>query len=78
MLRSQALRYGRKVRVCYGEQQERSDFLSHCLVYPTTSQSSVSDFLQGYGEGTHEGVPILSIHVSSKLSGTVSTAVGWQ
>ena len=41
----------------------------------TTSQPSVGDFLQVYGEATREGVPILSIHISSKLSATVSTAL---
>lgn len=41
----------------------------------TTSQPSVGDFLQVYGEVTREGVPILSIHISSKLSATVSTAL---
>ncbi len=42
---------------------------------PTTSQPSVGDFLQAYGEAAREAVPILSIHISSKLSATVSTAL---
>jgi len=42
---------------------------------PTTSQPAVSDFTRVYGELAEHGHPILSIHISSKLSGTVHSAV---
>jgi DegV family protein with EDD domain len=42
---------------------------------PTTSQPSVSDFTRVYQELTERGHPILSIHISSKLSGTVNSAL---
>ena len=49
--------------------------LMEASTLPTTSQPSVGDFLQVYGEAAREAVPILSIHISSKLSATVSTAL---
>jgi len=49
--------------------------LMEASTLPTTSQPSVGDFLQVYGEADREAVPILSIHISSKLSATVSTAL---
>ena len=42
---------------------------------PTTSQPAVSDFIRVYGELAERGHPILSIHISSKLSGTVNSAM---
>jgi DegV family protein with EDD domain len=42
---------------------------------PTTSQPAVGDFLRVYSELARRGRPILSIHVSSKLSATVSSAL---
>jgi DegV family protein with EDD domain len=42
---------------------------------PTTSQPSVADFIKVYRELTEEGHPILSIHISSKLSGTCASAL---
>ena len=41
---------------------------------PTTSQPSIGDFVQVYEEAASDSVPILSIHISSKLSATVSSA----
>jgi len=41
----------------------------------TTSQPSVNDFTRVYSELAQRGHPILSIHISSKLSGTVNSAV---
>jgi DegV family protein with EDD domain len=49
--------------------------LMEASTLPTTSQPSVGDFLQVYGEADREAVPILSIHISSKLSATFSTAL---
>lgn len=42
---------------------------------PTTSQPAVSDFIQVYRELAERGHPILSIHISSKLSGAVHSAL---
>jgi len=42
---------------------------------PTTSQPPAADFSQVYGELVEGGHPILSIHFSSKLSGTFSSAL---
>jgi len=42
---------------------------------PTTSQPSVADFIKVYRELAEQGHPILSIHISSKLSGTWASAL---
>jgi DegV family protein with EDD domain len=42
---------------------------------PTTSQPSVADFVRVYRELAEQGHPILSIHISSKLSGTCASAL---
>jgi len=42
---------------------------------PTTSQPPVSDFIRVYSELAERGHPILSLHISSKLSGTVNSAM---
>ena len=49
--------------------------LSRGNVIPTTSQPSVGDFIRVYRELVQRGHPILSIHVASKLSGTVDSAL---
>ena len=41
---------------------------------PTTSQPTVADFQEIYGRLLDQGHQIVSIHVSSKLSGTVNSA----
>jgi DegV family protein with EDD domain len=43
--------------------------------FPTTSQPSLGDFYQVYTELAESGHPILSLHISSKLSGTVDVAL---
>lgn len=43
--------------------------------FPTTSQPSVGDFVKIYGELAQQGHPILSIHISSTMSGTVGSAL---
>ena len=43
-------------------------------VIPTTSQPSVHDFTRIYSELAQRGHPILSIHISSGLSGAVNSA----
>ena len=42
---------------------------------PTTSQPSVADFIMVYRELAAQGHPILSLHISSKLSGTCASAL---
>lgn len=42
--------------------------------FPTTSQPPVGDFVRVYGELIGQGHPILSMHISSRMSGTVSAA----
>jgi len=42
---------------------------------PTTSQPAVSDFIRLYGRLAERGHPVLSIHISSILSGTVRSAM---
>jgi DegV family protein with EDD domain len=42
---------------------------------PTTSQPSVADFIKVYRDLAELGHPILSIHISSKLSGTCASAL---
>jgi fatty acid-binding protein DegV len=42
---------------------------------PTTSQPSVADFVRAYRELAEQGHPILSLHISSKLSGTCASAL---
>jgi len=48
--------------------------LAKAATLPTTSQPSVSDFPRIYGELAQRGHPILSLHISSHLSGTVNSA----
>jgi len=42
---------------------------------PTTSQPPVSDFVRVYTELARQGHPILSIHISSWLSGTINSVM---
>jgi DegV family protein with EDD domain len=48
--------------------------LKNAQKMPTTSQPSPADFMQVYKEAAKEADAIISIHISSKLSGTVSSA----
>lgn len=48
--------------------------LSEEKVHPSTSQPSPADFETYYRECGREGEDILSIHISSKLSGTIQSA----
>ncbi len=49
--------------------------LTKTSAFPTTSQPSVGDFVKVYSELAQQGHPILSIHISSAMSGTVSSAL---
>ena len=42
--------------------------------FPTTSQPSPQDFIDAYTPFVEKGEPVLSIHISSKLSGTYQSA----
>jgi DegV family protein with EDD domain len=42
---------------------------------PTTSQPTIADFIKVYRELVEQGHPILSLHISSKLSGTCASAL---
>lgn len=44
-------------------------------LFPTTSQAPVGDFVKVYSELAQQGYPILSIHISGKMSGTVASAL---
>jgi len=48
--------------------------LTSSPVLPKTSQPSVGDFLEAYKPLVDEGHDIVSVHVSSKLSGTLNSA----
>ena len=48
--------------------------LATAKTLPTTSQPSVNDFTRIYGELVQRGHPILSIHISSRLSGAINSA----
>ena len=48
--------------------------LAAARTFPTTSQPSVNDFTRIYSELAQRGHPILSIHISSKLSGAINSA----
>ena len=52
----------------FAERLERGD------VHPTSSQPTVGDFVEKYRELAPLGRPILSIHISEGLSGTVNAA----
>jgi DegV family protein with EDD domain len=72
------------LKVHFGEQTYRDEIdLSHEEFYrmlaeaetlPTTSQPSAGEFFDLYSELSKDGHEIISIHISSKLSGTVSSA----
>lgn len=44
-------------------------------IMPTTSQPPISDFTRVYTELAQQGYPILSIHIPSKMSGTINSAM---
>ena len=48
--------------------------LAESKVLPTTSQPSAGEFFDLYSELSKDGHEIMSIHLSSKLSGTISSA----
>lgn len=49
--------------------------LRESAAFPTTSQPSPQDFIDAYSPVVASGEPILSLHISSKLSGTYQSAM---
>jgi DegV family protein with EDD domain len=72
------------LKILFGEESYRSGVdMSHAQFYarlargdvhPTTSQPTVPDFVDLYRELAQSGAPILSLHLSEGLSGTVNVA----
>lgn len=72
------------LKIQFGDESYRSNIdmllpafaerLAHGDVHPTTSQPTVQDFKEVYEALAAEERPILSIHVSEGLSGTVNAA----
>src|SRR5215210_2062136 len=50
------------------------DFLRSATEMPTTSQPSVGDFLEVYEPLVAAGRPIVSVHISGSISGTIGAA----
>lgn len=80
-------RYGVQVtplKILFGDESYRSgidishkqfyDRLAQGDVHPSTSQPTVPEFVELYRELGASGTPILSIHISEGLSGTVNVA----
>ena len=71
------VRFGEEVyrdRVDIGE-DEFYERLMHDTVHPGTTQPTPQDFAQVYRELSQEADGIVSIHISSKLSGTYASAL---
>jgi len=49
--------------------------LTKSSALPTTSQPPISDFTRVYTELARQGHPILSIHIPSKISGTINSVI---
>lgn len=61
-----------------GVQIKPDDFyerLSHSKIMPSTSQATPAQFIDIYGNLIQQDYDILSIHISSKLSGTMDSAI---
>ena len=87
MPQSMAKQYGIEVvplNIHFGDQvykdgidlstDEFFDKLINGLEFPTTSQPSIGEFIETYEKIAEPGDDIISIHVSSKLSGTYNSA----
>jgi len=51
------------------------ELLRKSSAFPTTSQPTPQDFVNAYSPFVEKGEPILSVHLSSKLSGTFQSAL---
>jgi DegV family protein with EDD domain len=56
------------------EPDEYYELLKKSTAFPTTSQPTPQDFINAYSPFVEKGEPILSIHLSSRLSGTFQSA----
>ena len=73
-----------RLRILFGEESFRSGIdISHAEFYarlarkdvhPTTTQPTVNDFVEIYTPLLEQKVPVLSVHISEGLSGTVNVA----
>lgn len=76
--------YAAPLQVIWGEETFRDGIdiqptefyqrLSQAKVMPTTSQATPAAFLDLYGKLLDQGYEILSVHISSKLSGTLDSS----
>jgi DegV family protein with EDD domain len=57
------------------EPEEYYELLRKSSAFPTTSQPTPQDFVNAYSPFVEKGEPILSVHLSSKLSGTFQSAL---
>jgi DegV family protein with EDD domain len=57
------------------EPDEYYELLKESSAFPTTSQPTPQDFVNAYTPFVEKGEPILSIHLSSRLSGTFQSAM---
>jgi len=57
------------------EPDEYYELLRKSSAFPTTSQPTPQDFVNAYSPLVEKGEPILSVHLSSKLSGTFQSAL---
>ncbi|MBP1746864.1 MAG: degV family protein [Deltaproteobacteria bacterium] len=57
------------------ETDEYYELLRKSSAFPTTSQPTPQDFVNAYSPFVEKGEPILSVHLSSKLSGTFQSAL---
>jgi DegV family protein with EDD domain len=57
------------------EPDEYYELLRKSSAFPTTSQPTPQDFVNAYSLLVEKGEPILSVHLSSKLSGTFQSAL---
>lgn len=72
------IHFGTEV-LCDGQDITPTEFverLKRASTLPTTSQPSVGDFMEFYRELIPQAEAIISIHLSSGLSGTVASALG--
>jgi DegV family protein with EDD domain len=57
------------------EPDEYYELLKKSSAFPTTSQPTPQDFVNAYTPFVEKGEPVLSIHLSSRLSGTFQSAL---
>lgn len=57
------------------EPDEFYELLKNTSAFPTTSQPTPQDFINAYTPFVEKGEPVLSLHLSSRLSGTYQSAL---